>query len=302
MFHSTLPTNNMAWGSSPNYDFLNNHDADIEGVIQPLLLGQGTVPASAPNPATLNASNAQEAQILLQLRMTRLEQRAVGLQQQLLQYCIQRQWTDIVPENAVSNDVPNSVQEPSPPFGQQTSPSGAQHAIVNGPLLPLQYDNTVTMPNPVHGPSVTELPSDLSNSTDPNLMHNSYGSASDDGRIWSDGNCFPPFHPTFPSGELPAIVFTVTETETVADRFPSENQKTQALVPRSEPVTLVPKRRRSVPDRPGFACLSTNEQESNVRREKKGRTKEECENTKEVKELGSCFRCRLGKKRVSFVL
>jgi len=143
-------------------------------------------------------------------------------------------------------------------------------------------------------PSVTELPSDLSVPTlggvnDPNLIPNI------DGGIWPVGNCLPPSHNTFPSavagneGGVP-----------VTDGFLSENQTTQTLVPRSEPVILVPKRRRSVPDQPGFACLSSNEQEYNVRKEKKGRTKEECDNTKEVKELGSCFRCRLGKKRVSF--
>jgi hypothetical protein len=287
----------MPWGSPPNYDFPINHETDIEGVLfYPCPSGQSTFPASASNPATLNAADPHQAQLLLELRKIHLERKAIEVQQQiLLQEWYRGQWNI----NSVSNDIQNSAQELSSLFVQQTT----EDPVTSGSLLQLQYNNA--MPISVHGDStesilfgtspVTELSSEPS---DPNLIHNSYGSASSDGGIWHDGNYLLPSNPAFSSvtangDEVPITVFPVNETETMADRFTAPSQ---VCIP-----PLVPKRRRSVPDRPGFACLSSIEQESSVRKEKKGRTKEECDNTKEVKELGSCFRCRLRKKQVSCI-
>lgn len=298
----------MPWDLSPSYD-----EADMEGVLfcqRPLR--QGTFPASAAYPAPLNAADHQQAQTLLelQIKMNLLEHNTLKLQQQLILQRYRRfrgQRSEIVPEDTVSNDIQNSAQESSPLFAQQTTPSRIEDAVTNGPLLPLQYDNA--MPNSVHGdatgsllfgtPPAAELPSDLS---DPNLMHNSYGSASSNGGIWSDGNYLLPSHPAFLSvtsneREVATTVFPVNETETVANSFTA--QGTQVCVPPSESGILVPRRRRSVPDLAGFACLASVEQDRGFRNQKKGRTKEECDNTKEVKEIGSCFRCRLKKKRVS---
>jgi hypothetical protein len=203
----------------------------------------------------------------------------------------------------------------------QTSPRGAEIAIAHDSLVPVQVDYAFTnavREDPMEAgllatPRFNEFPSNLLGPTLEGVNESipanyNWGSASDD--IRTNGNYSPtfaiPFHSVASNESFVSTTnFHVNRAESTTDRIftsSSENHTTQTPDPWSESVTHVPRKRRSVSDRSGFHHSASNEQVSNSRREKRNRTKEGLDNSKEVKQLGASFRCRFENRWVSYIL
>ena len=307
----------MFWDSSPDWDFLTNHE-----IMGPWLFGPTALPDPATNPTIADAleADALELETLLKLQEAQLElrktrEKEIGLLRRLFQIRAGRHATQIVPPDADSNRNPvfDPSQELLPSFAQQIILPGAENVVTNSSLLPLHSGDSGEAT--LFG-SFVELPSNLSDSTletadDLNFAHYSHEPTSDDQGIRSDGNysltstlTFPPV--TDNEGESSTNVFLVNPAETAADRIDapsSESQTTQAVpVPSAESVIVRPKRRRSVLDLPWVDCFPSNEKASNFPREKRPYTDEERENMKVVKKLGgACLSCRVGKRQVGYV-
>jgi len=297
----------MLWDSSPDWDFLTNHET-----MGPWLFS----PTADPTILNVAGADAQELESLLKLQETLLELRKTREIRRLFQIRAGRHASQIVPPDAGSNRNPvfDPSQELLPSFAQQIILPGAENVVTNSSLLPLHSAGD-SREATLFG-SFVELPSNLSDSTlessdDLNFVHYSHEPTSDDQGIRPDGNYSLTSTLTFPpvahnnEGESSTNVFLVNQAETTADRIDapsSESQTIQAVpVPSSESVTVGHKRRHSVLDLPGVNCFPSNET-SNFPREKRPCTDKERENINAVKKLGgACLSCREGKRQVSYL-